>query len=259
MYIDTHAHLNYEGKYGDFAQLLHAIRGAGVDKVIDVGWDLASSQLAAKQAAQEPMLYFAAGIHPSDAACAKDGDLDGIAALLAHPKGVAVGEIGLDYHYADTDKAKQARTFCAQLDLAHALGLPVVIHSRDATEDTLDLLRQNRAKLAAGGVMHCFSGSPETAREYIRLGLYISFAGPVTFKNARRADEAARAIPADRLLAETDSPYLAPEPLRGTLNTPANVPLVYAKLAALRGEDPEELTVQICKNAHTLFTKLSEK
>ena len=167
-----------------------------------------------------------------------------------------MGEIGLDYHYEDTDEAAQKRAFCAQLELAEALSLPVIIHSRDAAADTLRILKDNRAKLRAGGVMHCFSGSPETAKEYLKLGLYISFAGPVTFKNARRLDEVAKIVPPERILAETDSPYLAPEPFRGTLNTPQNVVQVYAKLAQLRREEIFALAARIKQNAKTLFYKL---
>ena len=259
MYIDTHAHLNYEDKYGDIPSLLSSLRAAGVDAVINAGWNYASSLLAANMAKEEPMLYFAAGVHPSNLADLAQGDYGRIAGLLSSPKGVAVGEIGLDYHYGGADKEAQKRAFCEQLELADALSLPVVIHSRDAAEDTLRILKDNRAKLARGGVMHCFSGSPETAKEYLKLGLYISFAGPVTFKNARRADEVAKAVPADRLLAETDSPYLAPEPFRGTLNTPKNVALVYAKLAALRGEETQALAERIEKNARTLFYKMNDE
>ena len=299
MYIDTHAHLNYPEKYGDLPQLLAKIAAAGVDTVINVGWDPASSALAAEQAerfaarqtgntaaapentaaqaehsaaerlaaeaptaapaerlAAAPALYFAAGFHPSNLQDYQKGDEERLASLLQSPKGVAVGEIGLDYHYEDTDEAAQKRAFCAQLELAEALSLPVIIHSRDAAADTLRILKDNRAKLRAGGVMHCFSGSPETAKEYLKLGLYISFAGPVTFKNARRLDEVAKIVPPERILAETDSPYLAPEPFRGTLNTPQNVVQVYAKLAQLRGEELFALAARIKQNAKTLFYKI---
>ena len=259
MYIDTHAHLNYPEKYGDLPQLLAKIAAAGVDTVINVGWDLASSALAAEQAerlAAAPALYFAAGFHPSNLQDYQTGDEERLASLLQSPKGVAVGEIGLDYHYEDTDEAAQKRAFCAQLELAEALSLPVIIHSRDAAADTLRILKDNRAKLRAGGVMHCFSGSPETAKEYLKLGLYISFAGPVTFKNARRLDEVAKTVPPERILAETDSPYLAPEPFRGTLNTPKNVVQVYEKLAQLRGEEVFALAARIHENAKTLFYKI---
>ena len=299
MYIDTHAHLNYPEKYGDLPQLLAKIAAAGVDTVINVGWDQASSALAAEQAerfaarqagntaaapentaaqaehsaaeglaaetptaapaerlAAAPALYFAAGFHPSNLQDYQKGDEERLASLLQSPKGVAVGEIGLDYHYEDTDEAAQKRAFCAQLELAEALSLPVIIHSRDAAADTLRILKDNRAKLRAGGVMHCFSGSPETAKEYLKLGLYISFAGPVTFKNARRLDEVAKIVPPERILAETDSPYLAPEPFRGTLNTPKNVVQVYEKLAQLRGEELFALAARIHENAKTLFYKI---
>ena len=257
MYIDTHAHLNYEDKYGDEAALLARIRAAGVEKIVNVGWNYSSSAHAAKQARANACLWFAAGFHPSNLEDLQKGDFEKIAALLAAPEGVAVGEIGLDYHYENTDKEAQKRAFCTQLELAHALCLPVIIHSRDAAADTLQILKDNRSFLSHGGVMHCFSGSEETAKEYLKLGLYISFAGPVTFRNARKLDEVAKIVPAERILAETDSPYLAPEPLRGTLNTPANVPFIYKKLALLRGEDEEELAQKIYENAHTLFTKLN--
>ena len=256
MYIDTHAHLNYPEKYGDLSALLGELAECGVRTVIDVGWNLESSLLAAQQAEQNPPLFFAAGFHPSNLGDFRPGDDARIALLLSRPKCVAVGEIGLDYHYSGTDESAQRRAFAAQLELADAAGLPVIIHSRDAAEDTLRLLQDNRAKLGAGGVMHCFSGSPEMAKAYLKLGLFLSFAGPVTFKNARRLDEVAKLVPADRLLAETDSPYLAPEPLRGSLNTPKNVPLVYRKLAELRGEPLEQLAQQIAKNAAALFLKL---
>ena len=256
IYIDTHAHLNYDNKYGDREQLIADICAAGIERVINVGWNYESSRSAALLAQKHERLYFAAGFHPSNLSDFCAGDHERIAALLSSPKGVAVGEIGLDYHYDGTDEAAQKRAFAEQLELADALGLPFAAHSRDAAQDTLNILKDNKGKLSHGGVMHCFSGSPETAKEYLKLGLYISFAGPVTFKNARRLDEVAKIVPADRLLAETDSPYLAPEPVRGTLNTPLNVVRVYEKLAALRGEDAEELALQIRKNAYTLFPKL---
>lgn len=258
MFIDTHAHLNYTDRYGDEATLMNSLQESDIGKIINVGWDYDSSVYAAEQSERYDFLWFAAGFHPSDSGKFKDGDCDRLSALLASPKGVAVGEIGLDYHYENTDKPAQMRAFTAQMELAYSLKLPFIIHSRDAAADTLDLLKQNRRLLTYGAVMHCFSGSEETAKEYLRLGLYISFAGPVTFRNARRLDEVAKIIPADRILAETDSPYLAPEPYRGTLNTPKNVVKVYEKLALLRGENQEDLCENIYKNAHTLFKKLNE-
>lgn len=256
MIIDTHAHLNYSDRYGDEASLFQSLREAHISKIINVGWNYDSSAYAAEQANRYDFLYFAAGFHPSNLDDLQPGDYEKLQRLLAHPKGVAVGEIGLDYHYADTDPARQKRAFVEQMELAHALKLPFIVHSRDAAADTLAIFRQNKPLLEYGAVMHCFSGSPETAAEYLKLGLYISFAGPVTFKNARRLDEVAKLVPSDRILAETDCPYLAPEPLRGTQNTPKNVKYVYEKLALLRGESPARLEEQIEKNAHTLFKKL---
>lgn len=256
MFIDTHAHVNYADKYGDVRILLEQIRESNIQKIINVGWNYESSALAATQSAEFEGVYFAAGTHPSNLCDLQIGDFEKTAALLSAPKGVAVGEIGLDYHYGDTDAESQKRAFCAQLDLAESLKLPVVIHSRDAAADTLRILKDNRKKLSAGGVIHCFSGSAETAHEYLKLGLYISFAGPVTFKNARKLDEVAKTIPSDRILTETDSPYLAPEPVRGTLNTPKNVIRIYEKLAELRGESLEKFAETVWKNAHTLFFKL---
>ena len=255
--IDTHAHINYPERYGDEGALFADLAAAGIEKLIDVGWNYDSSLYAAQQAERCPFVYFAAGIHPSNLADFQEGDLERIAQLLRRPKGVAVGEIGLDYHYDGTDEEAQKRAFVAQMELAHECRLPFIIHSRDAAADTLSLLKQNRRLLEYGAVMHCFSGSPETATEYLKLGLYISFAGPVTFKNARRLDEVAKIVPADRILAETDCPYLAPEPLRGTQNTPKNVRYVYEKLALLRETPLPLLEEQIRRNAHTLFKKLN--
>ena len=254
MFIDTHAHLNYEDRYGDAREALAEAAQAGVKKVICVGWDLPSSALAAHIAEQNDGVFFAAGFHPSNLEGFSERALCETAELLRAEKGVAVGEIGLDYHYDGTDERAQKRAFAAQLELACALELPVSIHSRDAAADTLQILRDNRGKLRYGGVMHCFSGSPETAKEYLKLGLYISFAGPVTFKNARRLDEVAKIVPKDRILAETDCPYLTPEPHRGKPNAPKNVVYVYEKLAALRSVPPEELADEIEKNARALFS-----
>lgn len=255
--IDTHAHINYPERYGDEEALFADLSAAGMERLIDVGWNYDSSLYAARQAERCPFVYFAAGFHPSNLDDFTEGDFERIAELLQSPKGVAVGEIGLDYHYENTDEEAQKRAFAAQMELAHACRLPFIVHSRDAAADTLSLLKQNKKFLEYGAVMHCFSGSPETAAEYLKLGLYISFAGPVTFKNARRLDEVAKIVPADRILAETDSPYLAPEPLRGTQNTPKNVKYVYEKLAHLRGVPLPLLEEQIRKNAYALFKKLN--
>lgn len=257
MYIDTHAHLNYEDRYGNTDTLIARIREAGVGLVIDTGWDLPSSRLAKEQADRYDIVYFAAGIHPSDAGTFNPDAPAELKSILADGKGLAVGEIGLDYHYPGFDRTLQQDVFRAQIELADKLGLPFVVHSRDAAEDTLRTLKECRGLLSRGFVMHCFSGSPETAREFVKLGGYISFAGPVTFKNARRLDEVAKSVPADRILTETDSPYLAPEPFRGTLNTPMNVVKVCEKIAALRGIPVPALAEQVRRNVLSLYGKLN--
>ena len=256
MYIDTHAHLNYTDQYGDPDELIAAMREQGVDKTIAVGFDLPSSQAAAETAERYDGVYFAPGIHPSETEGATDANYAALQALLSREKAVAVGETGLDYHYEQTNASVQKQAFLRQLQLAHDHRLPLIIHSRDAAADTLNFLREHRDLLTYGAVMHCFSGSVEMAKAYLDLGLYISFAGPVTFKNARGLTEVAKFVPADRLLSETDSPYLAPEPLRGTVNTPCNVRLIVRKFAELRGEYEEATANTIARNAHTLFYKL---
>ncbi len=257
MYIDTHAHLNYDdNRFGDENLLVENIKNAGVNKVIVVGWDLQSSQKAKNFAARHNNYYFAAGIHPSDISKANECDYDAIFALLNDKKAVALGEIGLDYHYENIDEKAQQNAFLRQIEMANEAKLPFIIHSRDATQDTLKILKDNKNLLEHGAVIHCFSGSEEIAKEYIKLNLYISFAGPVTFKNARRLDEVAKIVPPDKILAETDSPYLAPEPFRGTLNTPCNIPIIVNKLAELRGENVEKVAQNIYDNAHNLFFKM---
>ena len=256
MFIDTHAHINYENKYGDIEKLLAEISDEKIEKIINVGWDLPSSVFAMQQAKIYPSVFFAAGFHPSNLTDYRKEALPAIADLLHEPKAVAVGEIGLDYHYTPFDEKAQQNAFCEQLELASSQKLPVIIHSRDAAADTLRILKDNQNKLQYSGVLHCFSGSPEMAKEYLKLGLYISFAGPVTFKNARKLDEVAKIVPNDKILAETDSPYLAPEPFRGTCNTPKNVIHIYQKLSSLRSVPLSSLAQQIRNNAHTLFYKL---
>jgi TatD DNase family protein len=196
------------------------------------------------------------GCHPSDANGFDDNELCRISALTSHEKCLAVGEIGLDYYWKPFDKEKQKEVFIKQIELANQSKLPICIHSRDATLDTLTILKENKSKLSNGLVFHCFSGSVETAREVLDLGSYISFAGPLTFKNSRYTVEVAKFAPEDRCLTETDSPYLAPHPLRGTVNSPKNVSIIAAFLASVKGMEVERLAEQVFKNAKTLFKKL---
>lgn len=255
MFIDTHCHIN-DDRFTDEKAVIDAFRAAGVDYVINVGFDLASSIKAKETSAKYDGVYFAAGVHPDSENQVTDNGLALIKELCDDEKCVAVGEIGLDYHYEGFDKDGQKRAFVSQIELASSLKLPVSVHSRDCTEDMLKILKENKDKLHSGGVMHCYGGSVETAKELLKLGFYISFAGTVTFKNAVNVQESAKCVPFDRILTETDSPYLAPHPLRGQVNTPANVGLVTRKIAELKNQDVMVVAERVKLNAKALFKKL---
>lgn len=253
MFIDTHCHLGDE-RFSSVDEVINNFKLANVDFVIDVGFDIFSSIKAKDTANAYKEVYFSAGIHPDSQSQANQDGLKQIQELCKHEKCVALGEIGLDYHYEGFDKDGQTKAFLAQLELATAVKLPVQIHSRDCTEDMLKLLKQ--VKLPYGGVMHCFSGSKETASELIKLGFYLSFAGTVTFKNARNVQEVATLVPLDRFLTETDSPYLAPHPFRGQTNEPKYVPYVTHKIAELKNLDVNFIAEKAKQNAKTLFYKI---
>ena len=247
--IDTHAHYHDAAFDADRCDVLASLPEAGIFRVIECGTTLASSEESRALAERFPFVYFAAGIHPEDCGGALEEDLSGIEALLRHEKCVAVGEIGLDRHWPEPPPEVQKPWFERQLRLANDLGMPAIVHDREAHGETMELMRRYRPK----GVLHCFSGSAETMREAVALGLYIGLGGAVTFKNAKRAAEVAAEVPADRLLLETDCPYMAPTPHRGERNTSAWIPLTAAFIARLRGVDPETLTAQTTENAMRLF------
>ncbi len=255
MFIDTHCHL-HDSKFENVEEIINNYLRDGVDVAIDMGCCADTSEIGKGLAENYSSVYFAAGCHPSDSNGFNDNELLRIKALTFHPKCVAVGEIGLDYYWKPFDKERQKDCFIKQIELASECKLPVSIHCRDATEDTLNILKANKRNLTNGAVMHCYSGSRETARELLNLGLYISFAGPLTFKNGARAREVAEYVPNDFLLTETDSPFLSPEPLRGTRNEPKNVSLVTAFLAKLKGVELSEFSRIIMNNAKRLFKKL---
>lgn len=257
MFVDTHCHL-YDEKYLDVDAVVKSFVKDGVDIAINMGCSYASSLKGKELSEKYNQVYFATGCHPSDVEYFDDREFEQIKQLANHPKCVAVGEIGLDYHWQPFDKEKQKICFIKQLEFAKEVNLPISIHSRDATEDMLKILKENKALLCNQGVMHCFSGSKETARELLDLGLYISFAGPLTFKNAGKLLEVATFVPSEYCLTETDSPYLAPHPLRGTINEPKNVSLVTAFLAQLKGEDLERFAQKIMENTKKLFKKLQK-
>lgn len=231
---------------------------AGVTRIVCSGYDVDSSIQAAALAEKYPEVYFCAGFHPSELHKYKEGDWDKLSALFAHEKCVAVGEIGLDYHFEDNPpKETQKACFIEQLQMASKAGLPVVLHSRDAAQDTYEILTENRALLKNGGLMHCYSYSPEMAERFAALDLYFSFGGTATFKNAKKVFESVQRVPAPRVLSETDCPYLTPTPHRGEFpNEPRMVAFVTARLAELRGVPEAEMQNTVLENAKRLFTKL---
>jgi len=246
--FDSHAHYTDEAFAEDGAALLASFPEKGIVGVIGAGSSIKSSYAEKALAARFPFYHAAVGVHPEAAAEWKPGL---IAELRTMAEGaVAIGEIGLDYHYDDgPDREIQKEAFCAQMELAKELDLPVIIHSRDAAADTLELVQKHRPR----GVLHCFSGSAEMAREYLALGFYIGFTGVVTFPNAKKARLATAAVPLDRLLIETDCPYMAPVPYRGKRCDSSMLPQTVAALAEIKGVSPEELAAATAENARRLF------
>ena len=260
MFIDVHAHLvgdEYD-EIGGVAGLLAEMKANGVRRVIASGFDAVTSEQSKELAERFEEIYFCAGFHPSELGRFQEGDFEKIRQLAMHEKCVAVGEIGLDYHFENNPpKETQRAAFIRQLEIADELGLPVVLHSRDAAEETYELLCQNKRLLRHGGLMHCYSYSPEMLERFLELGLSFSFGGPCTFKNAKKAVASVERVPATRILSETDCPYLTPVPFRGEFpNQPKNVKFVVEKFAEIRGVAVEEMAKQIEENAKALFKKL---
>ena len=260
MYIDVHCHLtgdDYDGLGGVDAVVRHAVE-KGVGRMICSGYDIPTSLEALALAERHEEVYFSAGFHPSELKKWQEGDLARLRGICSHPKCVAVGEIGLDYHFDDNpSKEEQKEKFVAQMRLAHELGLPIVVHSRDAAQDTLEILQANADLLQKGGLLHCYSYSAEMIKEFSALGLYYSFGGPCTFKNANKVQDCVRRVPDARILTETDCPYLSPVPLRGQFpNQPANVAYVVKQMADLRKVNEKEIEEQALENAKRLFFKM---
>lgn len=247
--IDTHAHYDAEEFDADRDELLTQLFAESVDSIITMGCSLKSSAAALKLAEKYERMYAAVGIHPEDCENLPDDYISQIKTLAANKKVRAIGEIGLDYHYDGFSREKQIACFKEQLKLAQELDFPVVIHSRDATKDTLDILAEYRPR----GVVHCFSGSAETAREILRLGLMISFTGVLTFKNAKKAVEACEVIPLDRIMLETDCPYMSPVPYRGERCDSSMVRFTAEKLAQIKGISTDEAILACNRNAIEFF------
>jgi len=253
MLIDSHAHLDFASFDADREAVLARARDAGVEAVLTLGTSLASSQLACALAASEPHVFAAAGVHPHDAAgYAPQEQRAQLEQLWARDAVVAVGETGLDYHYDHSPRARQREVFAEMLRASAEVGLPIVIHLREAFDDGFALIEE--VGLPAGGVLHCFTGGPRECERALALGLHISFAGIVTFPAATSLREAARLVPADRLLVETDAPFLAPVPERGRRNEPAFVVHTARKLASVRQLSFAELAQQTRRNTVELFS-----
>ncbi len=253
--IDSHCHLDSADFDADRDAVIERAIAAGVEHMLAIGTGQGPPDLEAglRLAAKHPAFFATAGIHPHDAAKAKPDDFKRLADLAAHPKVLAVGEIGLDYHYDFSPRDVQKSVFIQQMELAAASKKPIVIHTREAWDDTLALIEQHWTPHGIGGIMHCFSGSPEEARRALDLGFYLAFGGIVTFPKALAVQESAKSAPRDRILLETDAPYLAPVPKRGKRNEPALMVHTARKLAELRGESYEELCNATTENFRRLL------
>ena len=253
MIIDTHCHLNDEELYQDYKNVVKRAKEAGITTLFVVGWDYESSKLAIEIAESQENIFAIVGYQPCNIEGVSDEEFNKTMSLLNHPKVIAVGEIGLDYYWVKEPKKRelQKQFFIRQIDEANKHNLPISIHCRDAIDDCLKILKEHHVN--KGGVMHCYSGGFEYMNEFLKVGMYISLGGPVTFKNAKAPKEVAVKVPLDKLLVETDSPYLAPHPLRGSVNEPANTLLVVQEIARLRELDVEEVAKQTTENAKKLF------
>lgn len=252
MIFESHAHYDDEAFDEDREALLSSLCERGIGTVLNIGASLSGSEATVKLAEQYPFIYGAVGVHPSEIGELNEESFARLRAMCDHEKVVAVGETGLDYHYPEPETALQKEWFEKQLLLAREKGLPVIIHSREAAKDTLDIMKALDAG-KIGGVVHCFSYGKEMAREYLNMDFYFGIGGVITFPNAKKLKEAVEYIPMEKILLETDSPYLAPQPHRGERNTSLNLPYVVEALAQLKGISREEVERITQKNARRLF------
>ncbi|MDF1577858.1 MAG: TatD family hydrolase [Desulfobulbales bacterium] len=250
--IDTHCHLDMDHYHEDFTEIIDRARKHGVDRIITVGIDLASSRTAIRLAEENPGVFAAIGIHPHNVGNSADNDYRQLQALADNPLVVAYGEIGLDFHYNYAPVEVQIEHFTRQVELARQLELPLVVHDRDAHREVLDILT-GAGPFPMGGVMHCFSGDSDFARAVVDLGFHLSIPGVVTFKKAAVLQEAVRGVPLERIILETDGPFLAPEPRRGRRNEPALLLFTAQKVAELKGLDLDEVAAATTANAEKLF------
>ena len=249
MIIDTHAHYDDKAFDNDRHELLTSLEKSGIAAVVNVAADIKSLEDVPRLAHEYDFVYGSIGLHPDNVGALDDGVMDKMRHLLEDPKTVAVGEIGLDYHWNVEPKKVQIAAFARQIELAKEAGKPIMVHSREAANDTMQVIKDTRA-YDAGGIIHCYAYSTEMAREYVKMGFYLGIGGTVTFKNARKIKEVVAEIPLESLVLETDCPYLAPEPNRGKRNSSLNLPYVAAKIAKIKGcrkEEVEEITYNNAK------------
>ena len=253
MIFDTHCHLNSEELYERLEEVLESAKKVGVDKFLVVGWNKESSFKAVEIAHRYEGIYAAIGFHPTDIDDVSDDDYNETMALVNDPKVVAVGEIGLDYHWVKDpiQREKQKEWFIKQINFANEHKKPISIHNREAFEDCLKILKEHKPMFS--GVMHCYSGSVELLKDVLDLGLYIGLDGPLTFTNAKTPKEVCEEVPLNRLLVETDSPYLSPHPLRGTVNEPKNIALVIDEITRIKGLSKKHILDVIHQNSCELF------
>ena len=256
MIIDSHCHLTDERLYPIVDDIVNGLNANGIESVITVGYDLPSSTLGVDVARRYKEVYATVGMHPHDSRLMTAETYDIFRNLSADEKVVGIGEIGLDYHYDLSPRDVQQKVFEEQIELADSLRLPVALHVREAYDDTRKILENNKAKLSHGVLLHCYSGSAEMVKVFSKYDAFFAFGGPITFKNAVHNIEALRAVPLDRLLFETDAPYMTPVPFRGKTNEPKHTALVVKKASEVLGVDENELIEKSNKNTKTLFYKM---
>ncbi|MBP5275417.1 MAG: TatD family hydrolase [Lachnospiraceae bacterium] len=252
MIFDTHAHYDDEAFDEDRDSLIASLKDNGITRVVNVGADLKGSRASVELADKYDFIYAAIGAHPDNAKEIDDAGIATLKELSKNKKVVAIGEIGLDYYWNKDNAEEQKEAFSRQINLARELSLPIIIHSRDAAKDTMDILKEQDAG-KVGGVMHCFSYSTEIAREVVDMGLYIGVGGVVTFKNGKKLREALLEVPLDKIILETDCPYLAPEPHRGSRNSSLNLPYVVKAIADIKGVSVEEVMKTTYNNACRMY------
>lgn len=252
MLFDSHAHYNDERFAKDADLLLASMPQNNVGYIMNACSSTAEFPDILRLVEKFPFVYGAAGVHPHETETMTEEDIEKIKKFCVHPKIKAIGEIGLDYYYDNSPRDVQKYWFARQLDLASELKMPIIIHDRDAHKDTMDILKSHNAA-SVGGAFHCYTGSAEMVKEVLSLNMYIAFGGSLTFKKAQKPQEAAKLVPLDRLLIETDCPYLTPEPYRGKRNSSLYVRFVAEKLAEIKGVSVEEITKKTCENAKKCF------